>query len=897
MGVQHQRREPLPHLRGGGQPAFRAKRNVTLFYGKTDRNGGAILNNGILIVSRSTLRNNEAHKHGGAIFNNGTLSATSVTFRNNQAGGSGGAIRNKAAMTVSSGTFLSNRADSRGGAIRHDGPTSKARLSNNRFTGNSPQNCVGVDCGDIPALDPNLPTLAPNIVTKPYSLPEGDAVQRFQLRLLDEHKLSFRVTATGAGMVPAMTIWRDGREQAKASNGRGLHYAELNDIELGPGYYHVVVWTVSGGGEYVVQVASDDLPEPYDAPEPEVPAERISYGETKTGFLDGSSDVNRFVFSAAAGDTVDISLRSFRGALFRPHLKLLNDSGGTMRQVREGSQVSEIAIANYRIGKSGDYTISVENLDVSQVNYNIYLMRSGDRLEVNDVCTLPDAVRAANSDKLSGGCPKGDGADVIYLAEHVVLSENVPDITSDITVEGGGLSISANNARRVFTIANSGKLTINEVVLTEGNIDPFARLSTNNSGGAIHNSGVLNASNCSFVDNHAGNDGGAIINYGSMTITNCYFVGNHADWGGAIMHKGSYASISSSHFYHNEAKGGGAIFNDDGKQITINSSTFKFNEANNFADIARAGFKVVVKGLAEHYVQHGVVAGLAKLGITVKKVSNPVGWALLAIDAGHIIWEATPGRSANRTGGALVNKGVARISGSRFQQNAADFGGAISSWSTLKILGGSSFHKNAAAFGGAIWVYKESAAIANSSFTENGASGAGGAILQTFAKEDSVSIVKIVAISNSIFRGNAAGKGGAAELLLADIMDSKFIGNKARDGGGALRVEAPSSIRGSEFRNNNGRLGGAIYTPWTVDLGSRPVTVNSSVFHNNSASDAGGAIFLDQRARISNSRFNDNVASGRGGGAIFDDTNRGAVSSSTFSGNSPDNCEPDGICV
>src|SRR5579859_6440900 len=81
--------------------------NITIQNGYAS-SGGAILNNGTLTVTNSTLSGNNApvSAYGGAIFNTGTLSATNTTFSNNFAT-SGGALYNDtgAQATITSSTF------------------------------------------------------------------------------------------------------------------------------------------------------------------------------------------------------------------------------------------------------------------------------------------------------------------------------------------------------------------------------------------------------------------------------------------------------------------------------------------------------------------------------------------------------------------------------------------------------------------------------------------------------------------------------------------------------------------------------------------------------------------------------------------------------------------------
>lgn len=53
------------------------------------------------------------------------------------------------------------------------------------------------------------------------------------------------------------------------------------------------------------------------------------------------------------------------------------------------------------------------------------------------VCTLADAITAANTDVAVGGCVAGSGVDTIILQQDVLLAAKLPEITSAIIIEGG----------------------------------------------------------------------------------------------------------------------------------------------------------------------------------------------------------------------------------------------------------------------------------------------------------------------------------------------------------------------------------------------------------------------------------------------------------------------------
>ena len=89
-----------------------------------NQNVGAIVNNGTLTITNSTLNNNTGsgyveyglHKGGigGAIYNNGTLTITNSNLNNNQAR-EGGAIYNNGTLTITNSNLNNNNATENGG--------------------------------------------------------------------------------------------------------------------------------------------------------------------------------------------------------------------------------------------------------------------------------------------------------------------------------------------------------------------------------------------------------------------------------------------------------------------------------------------------------------------------------------------------------------------------------------------------------------------------------------------------------------------------------------------------------------------------------------------------------------------------------------------------------------
>ncbi|HJT82648.1 MAG TPA: choice-of-anchor Q domain-containing protein, partial [Chthoniobacterales bacterium] len=116
--------------------------NLTL-QGGADRIGGAVLNDGVLTVLSSTIKNGVCAGHlpgfdrGAGIYSRGTLTVTGCTFSNNLVGTSGGAIYNATGtLTVSNTTFSNNTAYNSGGAILNRDTGGLSTISGCTFSGN-----------------------------------------------------------------------------------------------------------------------------------------------------------------------------------------------------------------------------------------------------------------------------------------------------------------------------------------------------------------------------------------------------------------------------------------------------------------------------------------------------------------------------------------------------------------------------------------------------------------------------------------------------------------------------------------------------------------------------------------------------------------------------------------
>lgn len=214
-------------------------------------------------------------------------------------------------------------------------------------------------------------------------------------------------------------------------------------------------------------------------------------------------------------------------------------------------------------------------------------------------CDYVDALVAANTDTATGDCPAGDGADTITLLQDISLVSpevhvvNWKTVTSTITLEGAGHSISANYFGFILRVQSGGRLTVNNVTLQDGWAGQGGGAIRNNEGYlAINNSVIRNSGGLGFY--------AAVLTVGGETaITNSTFQDNgildifdaKPGWGGAVgNYIGGRTSIHRSAFINNSSvAGGGAIININPNSVmTITNSTFSGNKSTNDGSLGGA---------------------------------------------------------------------------------------------------------------------------------------------------------------------------------------------------------------------------------------------------------------------------------------------------------------------
>ena len=179
------------------------------------------------------------------------------------------------------------------------------------------------------------------------------------------------------------------------------------------------------------------------------------------------------------------------------------------------------------------------------------------------------------------------------MTSDIKLDRDLPPVTSQITIEGAGYSISGERKFRIFDV-EGGDLTLNNLTLKEGS-------SPHKNGGAIklHRGARVAVNNGIFEDNQAGWGGAIATKSGNvrLIINNSQFRNNAANSygeasvtldqhalithaGGAILVDGGVIDIANSSFQGNRADFSGGALETHSGRTRVSNSTFSYNIAN-----------------------------------------------------------------------------------------------------------------------------------------------------------------------------------------------------------------------------------------------------------------------------------------------------------------------------
>jgi len=193
----------------------------------------------------------------------------------------------------------------------------------------------------------------------------------------------------------------------------------------------------------------------------------------------------------------------------------------------------------------------------------------------------------------------------------VTLTTGELYITKNLTIQGPGagqLTISGNDASRVFEVAANTTVALSGLTISKGNA-PVApsQIAGAGDGGGILNFGTLTVSDCTVSNNHATFDGGGIYNDGTATVSNTTVSANYSlaggisSAGGGIYNDGRL-TVTGGTISGNSSDRGGGIFNAD--TMTVSGGTLSGNSVD---DVGGGIYNYGTAAVSGCYVQNNSV--------------------------------------------------------------------------------------------------------------------------------------------------------------------------------------------------------------------------------------------------------------------------------------------------
>ena len=503
-------------------------------------------------------------------------------------------------------------------------------------------------------------------------------------------------------------------------------------------------------------------------------------------------------------------------------------------------------------------------------------------------------------------------------------------INKDIVIDGKGHTISAEDLGRIFSIGEGFTVTLTNATLINGKADK---------GGAIYNDGSLTLSDVKLSDNAADSYGGAVFNNGHLVVGNSVFDSNDivnrgsasVDYGGAAIYNwydgvltvsGSNftnniknykngdrlvgaiatigdATISDSYFVNNSGRWGGAISasgyliaGDDVNTLTVSGSTFKENGGLYGAGIFVWGSDFTV---SDCVFDKNTASGKGNM-----TPNNNNGAAIEVTDtnkaiAGIITGSKFTNNKAQYGGAIDICEGNIKITDSEFVNNSADVEGGAIDINTVNgnpevSISDSKFINNSASYGGAIVNVKD-LTVRNTEFVNNTPDaifnyvGFGGNLdlgIENFTDlQNAIGLVTgtLTLNQNVVMTDDEAANFVNGVIINKNIrIDGKGHTIDAKNLGRIFKINnwCDVTLTNVTLTNGNATVGGAIYNFGNLDL----VHVN---FVNNTAKYGGAIMNYAYGLVLDDSTFVNNTA--KIGGAIYNSADCFVVGNSTFANN------------
>ena len=802
--------------------------NATLINGKATK-GGAIYNDGSLTLSDVKLSDNAADSYGGAVFNNGHLVVSDSVFDSND-------IVNRGSASVDYG-----------GAAIYNWYDGVLTVSGSNFT----NNIKNYKNGD--RLVGAIATIGDATISDSYFVNNagrwGGAISTAGYLLAGDDVNTLTVSGStfkengglyGAGIFVAGSDFTvsDCVFDKNTAFGKGDMTPNNNN-----------------GAAIVVTDTGKDI----------------------TGIITDSNFTNNKAHFSGAVDICEGKI-TIKNSIF-----VNNSAEYCAGAIAVDSQINKpaVEIINSKFdSNSAEYGGAIYNYYNLTVVDSTFTNNSKDTIYNFRVANLDLGIKTFTDLQNAIGLVRGTltlDSDIAMTDDEAANFKDGVVINKNIVIDGKGHTIDAKNLGRIFNIGEGFTVTLTNATLINGKADK---------GGAIYNDGSLTLSDVKLSDNAADSYGGAVFNNGHLVVSDSVFDSND------IVNRGS-ASVDY---------GGAAIYNWYDGVLTVSGSNFTNNIKN-----YKNGDRLV-----------GAIATIGDATISDSYFVNNAGrWGGAISTAGYLLAgddvnTLTVSGSTFKENGGLYGAGIFvagsdfTVSDCVFDKNTAfgkgdmtpnnNNGAAIVVTDTGKditgAITGSKFTNNKAQYGGAIYICEGNIAISDSLFENNSADVEGGAIDIGSAINNPV-----VTIEDSKFVNNTPQAIHNSKELHLGIETFTDLQNAINLVDGILTLDSDIAMTDDEAAgfvdgvaiNKNIRIDGKGHTISAEDLGrifsigeGFTVTLTNATLINGKAT-KGGAIYNDGSLTLSDVKLSDNAADSYGG-AVFNNGHL-VVSDSVFDSN------------
>ena len=404
----------------------------------------------------------------------------------------------------------------------------------------------------------------------------------------------------------------------------------------------------------------------------------------------------------------------------------------------------------------------------AQAASTITVTTTSDIIASDGMCSLREAVIAANTDSPFNDCPGGSGADTINFSpslsstaiftltltganEDSALTGDL-DILGSLTINGNGSNYTifdGNKTDRIFDIRPGAHVTISGVTVRNGS------LTNSNEGSGIRVMGSFTFTDSTITSNQGG---GIFNNGGEMVLTTIDITNNTGGYG--------LSNQNQAHLTYN----GGLIEGNQGGGIYNYTSTVT---------------------LANLFINNNSGSGVTNTGATISHltiddstISNNStaqnGGGILNSGVGAIASITTTSirsNSASVAGGGAFNNGIMSISNSTLSQNQARTGGGIDHYGGNLSLINDTLSGNSVLDNGGGLYNRAAAVLTNLTINANTANGAGtgGNIFNDTA---SLSVINTI-VADSDIDGNCFNSDGFINSLGNNLESADTCGFNA----------------------------------------------------------------------------------------------------------------------